>query len=515
MLFPDNFNPDLYALDFSIDSVMLFDPERKPKVPKPLESDIQDAKLLYYHPADRHIEAKRNFVGLIEGTVTFFSPFSPKKKQQKATLINLDNHSYIAKNFEESLWLCIGINNLSKSISYRSNPTSGTYLNEGVFQNEKSNINLSLAEQFLDHFVDMLTLFYGKVSSYVDENGVTELFPIIFEDFIQQYKKLNSKPDSQLNLFKYQTRVLNYAPIEKRSFLAIHHLMSVVSSVELNLRHFCFFYNGYYIYSTFDHHTTQLIYDYLYVNSNVTEIDLYKTDRFSRMNMMLSYGHCNYLKGEGGFLYGLVEDFTGDENSQASNNYGNEGIISDRMKKINESFELYTPNIWLKEDGNNMKNYKLSIYNIAGVTIVMAFDNEKELTSEKLQQLKANVNKNLGKLSNNLSKQVEKLYSKEETSRMSYYNTVSFSYRTSYSFLKHIDNITYRLILETVQGFISREDKESQQLMTVLKSGKSWVLVKYFNGRVVVHCLSSQMTIQKVEEEKVRLLESFSSNILL
>lgn len=145
----------------------------------------------------------------------------------------------------------------------------------------------------------------------------------------------------------------------------------------------------------------------------------------------------------------------------------------------------------------------------------MAFDNEKELTSEKLQQLKANVNKNLGKLSNNLSKQVEKLYSKEETSRMSYYNTVSFSYRTSYSFLKHIDNITYRLILETVQGFISREDKESQQLMTVLKSGKSWVLVKYFNGRVVVHCLSSQMTIQKVEEEKVRLLESFSSNILL
>jgi hypothetical protein len=51
--------------------LFVYNPELVPKMQKPLEEDIQDAKLLYYYPKTDHQDQKRNTVGLAEGlTVT-------------------------------------------------------------------------------------------------------------------------------------------------------------------------------------------------------------------------------------------------------------------------------------------------------------------------------------------------------------------------------------------------------------------------------------------------------------
>jgi len=54
--------------DLKLQSVMIYNPKLTPLNKKPSETDIQDAKLIYYYPADSAIEEKRNHVGLAEGS---------------------------------------------------------------------------------------------------------------------------------------------------------------------------------------------------------------------------------------------------------------------------------------------------------------------------------------------------------------------------------------------------------------------------------------------------------------
>jgi hypothetical protein len=37
-------------LDFTVKALFVFNPNAKPTIPKPLESDMQAAKILYYYP---------------------------------------------------------------------------------------------------------------------------------------------------------------------------------------------------------------------------------------------------------------------------------------------------------------------------------------------------------------------------------------------------------------------------------------------------------------------------------
>lgn len=52
--------PAYEQYDFNLKALMVFNPEARPENPKPSEQDIQDAKLIFYHPAGLHVEEKRN-----------------------------------------------------------------------------------------------------------------------------------------------------------------------------------------------------------------------------------------------------------------------------------------------------------------------------------------------------------------------------------------------------------------------------------------------------------------------
>ena len=59
-----------------IGSVFIVDPTLKPKSAKPEEEEYTDAKILFFHPIGTDIHEKRKQVGISEGIVSFFLPFT-------------------------------------------------------------------------------------------------------------------------------------------------------------------------------------------------------------------------------------------------------------------------------------------------------------------------------------------------------------------------------------------------------------------------------------------------------
>ena len=61
-----------------IGSLFLVNPTLKPQSSRPEEEEYTDSKILFYHPASIDIHEKRKQVGISEGIVNFFLPFTGK-----------------------------------------------------------------------------------------------------------------------------------------------------------------------------------------------------------------------------------------------------------------------------------------------------------------------------------------------------------------------------------------------------------------------------------------------------
>jgi len=59
-----------------IGSLFIVDPSLKPQAAKPEEEEYTDAKIMYFHPRATDIHEKRKQVGISEGVVSFFQPFT-------------------------------------------------------------------------------------------------------------------------------------------------------------------------------------------------------------------------------------------------------------------------------------------------------------------------------------------------------------------------------------------------------------------------------------------------------
>jgi hypothetical protein len=71
---------------FSIVELLIYDPKRPSPKRKPIEIDIQEAKILIYWPKSMPIEQKCNTVGMAEGVFSFcHSLLTPDLKQEGKT----------------------------------------------------------------------------------------------------------------------------------------------------------------------------------------------------------------------------------------------------------------------------------------------------------------------------------------------------------------------------------------------------------------------------------------------
>ena len=187
-------------------SLMIFNPDIEPKMRKPNEEDIQDAKLLYYMPKNKHIEAKRNHVGLAEGLIINLSYFNPsaviEKPQDPQPDVNLldsekmaqnndeepdyeiqnhvnymsvemDNEVHIAKYFEKKFWIymvfIVNTDNMEKTVR-----------NDLEYFPREKQIRL------IDEFYSSWHLFYGELGNYMDPQTDTFIskFDTIFEEYL-------------------------------------------------------------------------------------------------------------------------------------------------------------------------------------------------------------------------------------------------------------------------------------------------------------------------------------------
>ena len=61
------------------ETIFIFNSTLKSLKIKPNDDEVQDAKLLYYHPIEEELIIKRSNLGIIEGTLSFLDSFEKKK----------------------------------------------------------------------------------------------------------------------------------------------------------------------------------------------------------------------------------------------------------------------------------------------------------------------------------------------------------------------------------------------------------------------------------------------------
>lgn len=79
----------------------------RPKTKKPEEEEYTDAKIMYFHPISTDIHEKRKQVGISEGIVSFFLPFSDN--EEPIQCISTLTYTHVMKEVEKDIWLNIVI----------------------------------------------------------------------------------------------------------------------------------------------------------------------------------------------------------------------------------------------------------------------------------------------------------------------------------------------------------------------------------------------------------------------
>ena len=88
--------------NFSLKSLFIFDSTLKSHKRKPSDDEIQDAKLLFYHPSNEERMVKRSNMGIVEGTISFMDAFEQSEPNEKFILVEMTKFYYIANTFDEN-----------------------------------------------------------------------------------------------------------------------------------------------------------------------------------------------------------------------------------------------------------------------------------------------------------------------------------------------------------------------------------------------------------------------------
>lgn len=193
----------------SIVALILMDTTLIPSMPKPLEEDMQDAKLLYYYsPEQASIHTKRNQVGLAEGLLLFFGEYADQTPTNVET--ELDNHRFAVETIEENLLMCILIE--------EHGDKSDAIRDEG----------LTLIRVLQQHW----RLFYGSFNQWrnPDDKRLNENFKVVMDHFLAQFIRFSSTDDEEslISIQRLQPCGLERFGLQKAQFLVTSHIESIL-----------------------------------------------------------------------------------------------------------------------------------------------------------------------------------------------------------------------------------------------------------------------------------------------
>jgi First Longin domain of INTU, CCZ1 and HPS4 len=195
--------------NLSIVALILMDTTLVPDVPKPLEEDMQDAKLLYYYsPEQASVHTIRYQVGLSEGLLLFFGEYADKIPTNVET--ELDDHRFAVETIEENLLMCVLIE--------EHGDKTDAIRDEG----------LALIQVLHKHW----KLFYGTFNSWRNANDkrLNENFKSVMDHFVAQFIRFSSidEQESLINIQRLQPSGLERFGLQRAQFLLTSQIESIL-----------------------------------------------------------------------------------------------------------------------------------------------------------------------------------------------------------------------------------------------------------------------------------------------
>ncbi|CEM20359.1 unnamed protein product [Vitrella brassicaformis CCMP3155] len=282
----------------SVASVLVFDPSRKAHRKKPTEEDVQDAKIIYYHPSGASPEEKRQQVGLVEGLISFTRMFRESEGSPAFRAVRTQQHLIVARECEPSIWMAMALLHSTTSGLDGADATDW----------DDDDVSDTVLLALLRNCHEVFTLLHGRIRSFCDRKS---RLCDLFEDFIPAY--IATIDCSDLTIL-HEMDGYHFGPVERGTYLAIQSFLSVLQRNFPVIRYAALLYDAYLVYSGLPPADMRLLYSYLvsYANGNVSNHKLNRRP-FGRMPTAASqpgggsssFGRVQLLEGnEDGFIFG-------------------------------------------------------------------------------------------------------------------------------------------------------------------------------------------------------------------
>lgn len=526
---------------------MVYNPDLWPKMKKPNEEDIQDAKLLYYMPKSKHIEAKRNHVGLAEGLIVNIANFNPagvvdKTKDPKPEIdqletekktesyedgrdyeiqnqvnfisIEMDNEVHIAKCYEKNLWIymifIVNYDNMEQTIKEDLE----------FFPREKQAI-------LIDEFYNSWHLFYGDISSYLnpETDRLTNKFETLFEEFLVSFfhgdwgKKLpenivnnelryekrsneNSETDEILKysapLSRFSINGLPKISLTRQQFLLATHFDGIIKDCDQNFKNYFVLYKGHLIYTTINYKTTLQLQKYFYDMSQ-------DTCQPDNENFIEKFKDPLMLKG--GLREGSQDIYYGYLNRGA----GSKGVLHGATDE-----DDFTPivNLQDQETGEYHKYRLVSLY-FKRFLVVILRQGEGRLNKSNFNELRVNLKKLQKNASPGFDTQFTeyvKFHERFKKINVLYYNCFNYSFTRSPLNKFTVAKFDYNYYLLFSKLFNKFTITEGGEL--ILKISKQWLYLYRWNGRIMF-CISVDNMYKNEFLENINKIRSDIKDVFL
>ncbi|KRX03481.1 hypothetical protein PPERSA_02860 [Pseudocohnilembus persalinus] len=359
------------------------------------------------------------------------------------------------------------------------------------------------------HFYQCFQTFFGNIRPFLKDQHSKDKFNNVFSEYIRRYQILNSYDHQYMNTLNYVYKGLQYAPIQQTVFLTIQYLLNMLKAIDNKLKHFCVFFQGYFVYSTFSQKTALFLYDYYNFSGLPFELD----DEKIQSKFMLidniqdkdiyNYGYfCNSLS------YGQkTENNNSKQQEQEKDQSDNQYV---QLQKVYLNLDQVT--IQNSKNGQKQQQFQMNSFSKNGLHILMFYDEDVQVQKQKIQEINSVILKNMDKISQRLLEKIQILQIQEQPYTFLYYNNINFASRLS-------NEYTFKQITGQQRDFIKNvyEELNNNEEMdqSITKITEAWIVGIKKLDRILIVLLPSNLTLTKVQEEILKLEKKTLKTIYL
>uniref|UniRef100_A0A0G4FTT6 CCZ1/INTU/HSP4 first Longin domain-containing protein n=1 Tax=Chromera velia CCMP2878 TaxID=1169474 RepID=A0A0G4FTT6_9ALVE len=278
----------------------LYDPTRQPEKPKPTEIEEQDAKLVYYYPAHRPLDEKRNQASLVEGLVGFTRSFSGDGDCME--VMRTQQYTVCVLEAEPDIFLVLAVKNATSSLA--SDPQATKYAEDPSTAHDEALRGL------LKQSHRLFWLFHGSVRKFLGNHGVIKLADLL-DDFVPAFLATVEVPRSH----RFETlEGFHFGPVDRQTHLSILSLLFGLRRRFATIRFSALLFKGFVLASRFPSGDMRVLYGYVVLNNGAVVPDKLGRRPFGRIPTVATlragssssaFARANFLKPEeDGFVIG-------------------------------------------------------------------------------------------------------------------------------------------------------------------------------------------------------------------